>query len=811
MSAHPTGRVLHAPTAALPGAGTMATVLGWLTTVDHKRIGILYGVSGFAFFLLGGLEALVIRLQLAVPKNTVVSAHAYNALFTMHGTTMIFLAIMPFNAMFFNYMVPLLIGARDVAFPRLNALSYWIFLAGGLLLNASLLAGTPPDVGWFGYANLTSKHFAPGLGVDFWILSLQILGVSSVIAAINFIVTILNMRAPGMTMMRMPVFVWMTLVVQFLIALAFPPITVGLIYLMFDRFFGTHFYDVAAGADLHLWQHLFWIFGHPEVYILILPAFGIVSEVLPTFARKPLFGAPIVIYSGVLIGFFGFGVWSHHMFAAGMGPVADSAFSIATMLIAIPTGVKIFNWLATLWGGSIRTTTALHFAMGLVGLFTIGGLSGVMHASPPVDLQQTDSYFVVAHLHYVLIGGSLFGLFAGIYYWWPKMTGRLLGEGLGRLNFWVMFAGFNLAFFPQHYLGAIGMPRRIYTYRPDLGWNAANFASTIGAFGIGLAVLIFMVNAWRSLRHGAPAPADPWDGRTLEWRTSSPPPAHDFDAIPPVYSRDAFWREKHGPRRGPVVAGPRAEGAAGSHGSIHLPAPSSWPSMVALGMLIAAVGALTHVSLVVLGVLWTIWAIVRFAVEHHRTPEHADQTGGLELDHRKMAMWVFLGSECFFFGTLVATYQAYKGRSVVGPAPHEILNIPLTTISTFVLLMSSLLMVLALAAAQRGDRRETRRWLLGTALLGLVFLGFQVYEFRAFVHEGLTLQQNLFGSTFFVLTGFHGAHVSVGVLWLLTLWILDRRGRLTVADAVKVEIAGLYWHFVDVVWIAIFTLVYLVP
>jgi len=807
MSAHPSDRLLHAPAAARASADTTSTVLSWLTTVDHKRIGILYGASAFAFFLLGGLEALVIRLQLAVPNNTLVSAHTFNELFTMHGTTMIFLAIMPFNAMFFNFMVPLLIGARDVAFPRLNALSYWIFLAGGLLLNASWLAGTPPDVGWFGYANLTSKHYTPGLGVDFWIFSLQILGVSSVIAAINFIVTILNMRAPGMTMMRMPLFVWMTLVVQFLIALAFPPITVGLIYLMFDRFFGTHFYDVAAGGDLHLWQHLFWIFGHPEVYILILPAFGIVSEVLPTFARKPLFGAPVVIYSGVLIGFFGFGVWSHHMFAAGMGPVADSAFSIATMLIAIPTGVKIFNWLATLWGGAVRPTSALHFAVGLVGLFTIGGLSGVMHASPPVDLQQTDSYFVVAHLHYVLIGGSLFGIFAGIYYWWPKMTGRLLGEGLGRLNFWLMFAGFNLAFFPQHYLGAIGMPRRIYTYRPDLGWNAGNLASTIGAFGIGLAVLVFMVNAWRSLRAGAPAPADPWDGRTLEWRTSSPPPPHDFDMIPPVYGRDSFWREKYGSRRVPIAGATQA----GGHASIHLPAPSHWPWMAALGLLVAAVGGLTHVTLVVVGVLWTIWALVRFALEHHRTPEHADQTGGLGLDHRKMAMWLFLGSECFFFGTLIATFLAYKGRSVVGPAPHEIFNIPLTSLSTFDLLMSSLLMVLALAAVQRGDRRQARLWLFGTAFFGLIFLGFQAYEFTSFVHEGFTLQQNLFGSTFFLLTGLHGTHVAIGVFWLLSLWVLDLRGRLATVDAVKVEIAGLYWHFVDVVWIAIFTLVYLIP
>ena len=810
MSAHPSSRVLHAPAAAVPGVTTTSSVLSWLTTVDHKRIGILYGASAFAFFLLGGIEALLIRLQLAVPNNTLVSAQAFNALFTMHGTTMIFLAIMPLNAMFFNFMVPLLIGARDVAFPRLNALSYWIFLAGGLLLNSSLLAGTPPDVGWFGYANLTSKHYAPGLNVDFWIFSLQILGVSSVMSAVNFIVTILNMRAPGMSMMRMPVFVWMTLVVQFLIALAFPPITVGLLYLMFDRFFGTHFYDVAAGADLHLWQHLFWIFGHPEVYILILPAFGIVSEVLPTFARKPLFGAPVMIYSGVLIGFFGFGVWSHHMFAAGMGPVADSAFSIATMLIAIPTGVKIFNWLATLWGGSIRTTVALHFAVGLVALFTIGGLSGVMHASPPVDLQQTDSYFVVAHLHYVLIGGSLFGIFAGIYYWWPKMTGRLLGEGLGRLNFWLMFAGFNLAFFPQHYLGALGMPRRIYTYPADAGWAAANLASTIGAFGIALAVVVFIVNAWRSLRRGAPAPADPWDGRTLEWRTSSPPPAHDFDTIPPIYGRDSFWREKYGPRR-PAAGVPAAEHTGGAHEAMHLPAPSHWPVLVALGMLIAAVGALTHVWLVVIGILWAIWAIFRLALEHHRTPEHAHQTGVLALDHRKMAMWVFLGSECFFFGTLVATYLAYKGRSVVGPAPHEILNIPVTSVSTFDLLMSSLLMVLALAAVQRGDRRQATLWLFGTAFFGLIFLGFQAYEFTEFVHEGFTLQQNLFGSTFFVLTGLHGTHVAIGVLWLLTLWVLALRGRLGDADAVKVEIAGLYWHFVDVVWIAIFTLVYLIP
>jgi cytochrome c oxidase subunit I+III len=481
---------------------------------------------------------------------------------------------------------------------------------------------------------------------------------------------------------------------------------------------------------------------------------------------------------------------------------------MTTMLIAIPTGVKIFNWLATLWGGSIRGTTALHFAVGLIATFTIGGLSGIMHSSPPVDLQQTDSYFVVAHLHYVLIGGSLFGLLAGAYYWWPKITGRLLDERLGRLNFWVIFLAFNLAFFPQHYLGAMGMPRRIYTYPASSGWALWNLVSTVGAFALGLGVLLFLVNAVRSLRAGARAGADPWDGRTLEWRTSSPPPPHDFDTIPPVYSRDTFWREKHGDRLGRRPTPPPGDGVV--HG-LHLPAPSHWPIVIAAGIGVGATGALVHVGLVALGVAVVVYGVFRFALEHHRDPAHMDQVGVLEVDHRKIAMWAFLGSECLLFGTLIATYMAYKGRSVVGPTPHQILNIPLTTLSTFDLLMSSLLMVLALAAVQRGDRAQTRLWLFGTSLFGLIFLGFQAYEFTHFVRDGLTLQQNLFGSTFFVLTGFHGGHVALGVIWLLALGTLALRGKLAATDAVKVEIAGLYWHFVDVVWIAIFTLVYLVP
>ncbi len=470
------------------------TVWSWLTTVDHKRIGILYGTSAFIFFLVGGIEALIMRLQLARPDNTLVGPERFNELFTMHGTTMIFLAVMPLSAAFFNYMIPLMIGARDVAFPRLNALSYWIFLSGALFLNSSWLFGLAPDGGWFGYANLTTTQFSPRHTIDFWMLGLQILGISSMLAGFNFLVTIINMRAPGMTLMRMPVFIWMSFVTQFLLVLAFPAITVALILLMFDRFFGTLFYAPAAGGDPLLWQHLFWIFGHPEVYILILPAMGIVSEVLPTFSRKPLFGAPVVIYSGIMIGFFGFGVWSHHMFSVGMGPVADAAFSISTMLIAVPTGVKILNWIGTLWGGTIRFRTPLYFSLGFIAMFTMGGLSGVMHASPPVDLQQTDTYFVVAHFHYVLFGGSIFGLFSGIYYWWPKITGKLLDERLGLWHFWIMMLGFNMTFFPQHYLGLIGMPRRIYTYAPDLGWNFWNLISTIGAFLIAVSLLFFIAN-----------------------------------------------------------------------------------------------------------------------------------------------------------------------------------------------------------------------------------------------------------------------------------------------------------------------------
>jgi cytochrome c oxidase subunit 1 len=561
------------------GHGEKTGLWSWITTVDHKRIGILYGATAFLFFLMGGVEALLLRIQLGSPDNTFLSPERYNELFTMHGTTMIFLAIMPLSAMFFNYMIPLQIGARDVAFPRLNAFSYWVFLLGGLFLNVSWLFNAAPDQGWFGYANLTSRQYSPGMNVDFWMLGLQILGIASLAAAVNFFVTIINLRAPGMKLMRMPMFVWMSFITQVLLLLAFPVITVALILLMFDRFFGTHFFVPSGGGDPILWQHLFWIFGHPEVYILILPAFGIISEVLPVFSRKPLFGYAAMVFSGVFIAFLGFGVWSHHMFSTAMGPIADTFFSLTTMLIAVPTGVKIFNWIGTMWGGSLQYRTPMLFAIGFIAMFIIGGLSGVMHSSPPADLQQTDTYFVVAHFHYVLFGGSIFGLTAGAYYWWPKMFGRMLNERLGKLHFWLMLIGFNLTFFPMHFVGLHGMPRRVYTYPAGLGFETLNQIETAGSFVLGLAFLVFLVNIFQSWRKPANAPADPWNGATLEWSIPSPPQEWNFPETPIVHGRDAHWEAKRQRRGAPMAEPPRVSGKG-----IHLPNPSYWPVVTAIGL-----------------------------------------------------------------------------------------------------------------------------------------------------------------------------------------------------------------------------------
>jgi cytochrome c oxidase subunit I len=512
-------------------------VSSWVTTVDHKRIGILYLVTSLVFFAAGGVLALLMRAQLAQPNEHFITKNAYNELFTIHGTTMIFLFIVPFWAGLANYLVPLMVGARDMAFPRLNAASYWFFVfGGGTMFLSFLAAGGASKSGWYGYPPLSEKFFSPGNGQDLWILSLHLVAVSSLLGAINFICTIHNMRAPGMSWMRLPLFVWAIEIYSILLIAVLPVIAVGLTFLLLDRQVGTHFFLPDQGGNAVLYQHLFWFFGHPEVYIIILPAMGVISEVIPVFSRKPIFGYKAIAFSTIAIGFYSMLVWAHHMFSVGLPTFLNVFFMLSSMVIAVPTGVKIFNWIATTWRGNLIFDTAMLWALGFVAVFTIGGLSGIFLAAFPVDWQVTDTYFVVAHMHYVLFGGAVFGVFAAIFYWWPKIFGRLLDERLGKIQFWLVFVGFNLTFFPQHLLGLLGMPRRNFTYTRHGLWEAYNLISTIGSGIMTIGLLLFLLNVVRTARTGRRAANDPWLADTLEWFTTSPPPDHNFDRIPYVTS-----------------------------------------------------------------------------------------------------------------------------------------------------------------------------------------------------------------------------------------------------------------------------------
>jgi cytochrome c oxidase subunit 1 len=540
------------PSATQPRLSLPGRLHEMVVTVDHKRLGLMYIGTAFIFLAIAGSMAAVMRMQLAFANNHLVEPQVFNRLFTMHGTTMVFLVGMPLIAGLANYLVPLMIGARDMAFPRLNAFGYWMFLFGGLLLYLSYLAapgltgaGSAPDVGWFAYAPLTESAFSRGHSTDYWILSLLVSGVGSIASAINTIATAFGLRCRGMTLMRMPLFVWLMVVMSFMILLALPSLSAAQIMLLLDRFAGARFFDTQMGGSAVLWQHFFWIFGHPEVYILIIPAFGVISEVVPVFSRKPIFGYPSMLAATIMIAFISLGVWAHHMFTVGMTAIGNTFFAISTMLVSVPTGIKIFNWLATLYGGKIRFETPMLFALGFLFQFLIAGLTGIMLGIVPFDWQLSDSYFVVAHFHYTLVGSFLFGMFAAVYYWYPKALGRMLSRKLGLWHFWLLAIGFHLTFDPQHFAGILGMPRRIYTYGTGRGWETLNLISSIGVIAQAAAILCFLVNLVWSYRHGPRVGDDPWDGWTLEWSTGSPPPPYNFELPPTVRSRRPLWDLKH--------------------------------------------------------------------------------------------------------------------------------------------------------------------------------------------------------------------------------------------------------------------------
>jgi len=716
--------------------------LAWLSTVDHKRIGILYMLTALVFFVAGGIEALMMRLQLAVPNNHLVSPDTFNMLFTMHGTTMIFLVVMPLLFGFANYFVPLQIGARDMAFPRLNAFSFWLVPFGGILLHFSLLIGDPPMVGWFAYAPLSETPYSSLIGVDYWAISLLVLGIGSVGGGINLLVTILCLRAPGMTLRRVPLFTWMNFINSFLILAALPVLNAGLAMLLIDRRLNAHFFLPSGGGSPILWQHIFWAFGHPEVYILVIPAFGMVSEIIPVFSRKPIFGYEFVAGSTVAIALLSFGVWAHHMFTVGLGHTMDLFFSGATMLIAIPTGVKVLNWSATLYGGRLKLKTPMLYCIAFLIQFLCGGITGISHAIVPLDWQTKNSYYLVAHFHYVAVGGIFFANVAALHYWFPKISGRMLSERLGRWSFWLLVIGFNGTFLIQHFLGLAGMGRRIYTY-PDLpGWEWMNMLSTVSAFFMAAAVLVLVWNIISTLLRGAPAGDNPWDAWTLEWSTTSPPPVENFDALPPIRSRRPLWDCANPDRPDPVV-GPNNE----------------------------------------------------------TTPP---------MEKVRLGVLAFVLSETGFFGALILAFLFFNVQPQPGPTPHN-LDLLRTGLFSICLFSSSFTIWRSEAALHRGNTRGMIGWLVLTIALGGVFVFGQGWEYRDLISHGVLIDTNLFATTFFTLTGFHGAHVIVGLIAMLIVLGLALAGEFKVKPSSALAAVGIYWHFVDVVWVAVLTVVYILP
>jgi cytochrome c oxidase subunit 1/cytochrome c oxidase subunit I+III len=715
--------------------------LAWLSTVDHKRIGVLYLLTGLFFLIVGGVEALVIRLQLAVPNNNLVAPDTFNQLFTLHGTTMIFLVAMPLLFGFVNYVLPLQIGARDMAFPRLNAFGYWCQPFGGIVLHFSILAGGAPAVGWFSYAPLSETPYSSSPGIDYWAIALFVLGLGTISFAVNTIATVISCRAPGVTMRRLPLFTWMNFVNSFLILIALPVLNAGLAMILIDRRLDGHFFLPFRGGSAVLWQHIFWAFGHPEVYIVALPAFGMISEIIPVFSRKPIFGYKFVAASTVAIVVLSSLVWGHHMFTVGMGRALDMFFIITSMLIAIPTGVKVLNWSATLVGGRIRFGVPMLFAIAFLIQFLVAGLTGISHASAALDWQTKNSYFLVAHFHFVFVGAIVFAMLGALPYWFPKMSGRMMSDSLGKWTFWLWVIGFNMTFIIQHVLGLYGMPRRVFTY-PDIpGWGWMNMVSTIGVFFMGAGALVMIWNLAHSFFRGKVAGDNPWDAWTLEWATSSPPPHENFLALPPIHSRRPLWDLANPDRPDPIVGDDQV-------------------------------------------------------VLH---------------DHNKTGILAFLFSEVGFFGVLILAYLFFYAHPHPGPGPRE-LDVPRTLVFSLCLFASSFTFWRSEVALHKQRRGSMLGWLALTIALGAVFLGGQVSEYWKLFQSGVDLSTNMFSTSFFTLTGFHGVHVLIGLITLLIfLWLGWEGDSVPAKFGAAFKCVGYYWHFVDVVWVFVLFTIYILP
>jgi cytochrome c oxidase subunit I+III len=829
---HPFVRVWSEP----PG------ILGWLREINNIPIARRYMVTAFLFFLAGGVQALLLRIQLGTPENTFLDPQTYNQIFTMHGTTMMFLFVIPFIEALANYVLPLMVGTRDLPFPRLTALSYWTYLLGGLFLYSSFVVGTAPDGGWFAYVPLTSIEFSPGLNMDYWLIGLSVAEVAGIGAAAELIVAVLKLRAPGMSLGTMPLFAWAMLIAAVMIIFAFTPLIVVTGLLEFDRKLETHFFDISAGGDPLLWQHLFWVFGHPEVYIMLIPAVGIVSQIVQTSARRPIVGYRVMVSAMIAIGAVSFALWAHHMFAVGMSMAAMSFFAAASLLIAIPSGLQVFGWIATLWQGRAEWRTHMLFAAGFIVLFVLGGITGVMLASAPFDAQAHDSYFVVAHFHYVLIGGVIFPLVGGLHYWLPKITGRMLSERLGRWTFWLMFIGFNVTFLPMHYTGLLGMPRRVYTFQPGLGWDVPNLISSIGAFVLALGFLLFVVNVVRSVRRGDEAPENPWQSDTLEWTVSSPPPVYQFWSIPVVRSRHPLWeqRDLEAPDatlakelevlRGKPTGWRSTLTVSTKHGRPEgiawIPGPTIWPVALSVSFCVLFTGALINsTSITSIGVLTTAVSLGGWFWPTRSQQRAIDEMRGIGyrvIPDRQpgtplplvvagrgstgwWAMMVVIAVLAVTLLTLVASYFYLAARWTDPPVIDTMETILAAASASFMLAGAGILHL----TTRRGAGALVRRR-IGLALatiIGLAGLGL-VWGAYAYREASFTRALDAHGSLVYTLLAFQGA-VTLGGLVLMTvaqLW-LWRRSEDPRGDAVT-ELAVPFWYFVTSSAVVVFLTLY---